>query len=41
MPTGFTILQADSLADAVEMASGCPLLESGRTVGVYETVDAM
>ncbi len=40
-PTGYTILRASSLADATEMASGCPLLKSGRTIAVYETFDAM
>jgi hypothetical protein len=41
MPTGYVILQADSLADATEMACGCPLLKSGRTVALYEMFGAM
>lgn len=40
-PTGYSILEADSLADAVEMARGCPLLKSGRTITLYETFSPM
>jgi hypothetical protein len=40
-PTGYTILQATSLAAATEMARGCPLLKAGRQVVVYETLSAM
>ena len=35
--TGYTILAADSLAAAGDMAKGCPVLTSGGTVEVYET----
>lgn len=37
--TGYSILAADSLDTAVTMAKGCPVLEGGGTVNVYETVD--
>ena len=39
--TGYSILNADSLADAAEKAKGCPILASGGTVEVYETFDVM
>jgi hypothetical protein len=32
--TGYTILQAESLAAAAEMAKGCPVLSSGGSVEV-------
>jgi hypothetical protein len=34
--TGYSVLQADDLAGAVELAQGCPILASGGTVDVYE-----
>jgi hypothetical protein len=39
--TGYTILQADSLAAATEMAKGSPVLSSGGSVEVYETFQIM
>lgn len=36
--SGYTVLTADSLDDAVEMAKGCPILESGGQISVYETM---
>jgi hypothetical protein len=39
--TGYTILNADSLPAAVELARGCPILTSGGSVEVYETFDVM
>jgi hypothetical protein len=36
-PTGYSILEAGSLAEATEIAKGCPLLRSGRKAAVYET----
>jgi hypothetical protein len=39
--TGYTVLQADSLQAATEMAKGSPVLESGGSVEVYETFDVM
>jgi hypothetical protein len=41
MPTGFSILEADSLAEATELAKGCPLVRSGRSAVLYETFSAM
>lgn len=41
MATGFTILKAASLSEAVEMAKSCPQLKAGGNVGVYETMEVM
>jgi hypothetical protein len=40
-PTGYSIIRADSLDQAVERARGCPVLEVGQVVLVTETIDAM
>jgi hypothetical protein len=37
--TGYSIVEASSLEDAVAKAKGCPVLTSGGTVGVYGTID--
>ena len=39
--TGYSILQADSLDDAAELASSCPIIASGGTIEVYETFQVM
>ncbi len=39
--TGYSILTADSLAAAADMAKGCPVLASGGSVEVYETFEVM
>jgi hypothetical protein len=39
--TGYSILKADSLNQAVELAKGCPVLKSGAKISVYETFPAM
>jgi hypothetical protein len=39
--TGYSILAADSLEAAVEMAKGCPMLDGGGAIEVYETFEAM
>ena len=39
--SGYTILKADNLDAAVAAAKGCPVLLSGASVEVYETVDVM
>ncbi len=36
--TGYTIITAESLADATEKAKGCPVLATGGCVEVYETL---
>ena len=37
--TGYSILQADDLAGALKLAEGCPVIEDGGSVEVYETID--
>ena len=39
--TGYSVLKADSLDAAAELAKGCPHLAAGGTVEVYETFNAM
>ena len=40
-PSGYTILQADSMDQAVEMAKACPVLAGGASIQVAETFDVM
>ena len=35
--SGYSIISADSLDAAVEMAKGCPILEGNGQISVYET----
>ena len=37
--TGYSIVSADSLDAAVELAKGCPVLEIGGAVDVYEAIE--
>ncbi len=37
--SGYSVVAADSLDDAVAKAGGCPILASGGTVEVYEAID--
>jgi hypothetical protein len=39
--TGYSVLSADSLVAASELARGCPVLDSGGSVDVYETIEVM
>jgi hypothetical protein len=39
--TGYTVVSADSMDDAVEMSKGCPILHSGGSVEVGETFKIM
>ncbi|HMD51960.1 MAG TPA: hypothetical protein VKG62_04540 [Solirubrobacteraceae bacterium] len=39
--TGYTVVQAEDLASAGELAKGCPVLSNGGTVEVYETFSVM
>jgi hypothetical protein len=39
--SGYTIVDADSLSAAADLAKGCPVLASGGSVEVYETLDVM
>ncbi|MDX6466799.1 MAG: hypothetical protein QOI27_1839 [Gaiellaceae bacterium] len=36
--TGYSIVSADSIDSAVELAKGCPVLEIGGAVDVYEAI---
>ncbi len=39
--TGYSIIKADSLNTAAELAKGCPVLQSGGKITVYEITPAM
>lgn len=39
--TGYSIVKADSLNAATELAKGCPVLQSGGKITVYEITPAM
>jgi len=41
MATGYTILQAGSLDEAVKMAQSCPVLAGGAEISVFESFDVM
>jgi hypothetical protein len=41
MASGYSVIKADSLAAAVEMAKRCPVLQGGAKITVYETFPAM
>jgi hypothetical protein len=36
--SGYSIINAESLAEAARRANGCPVLQSGGTVEVYEAL---
>jgi hypothetical protein len=40
-PSGYSILEADSLDTAVTLAKGCPVLQGGASIDVYETFNVM
>jgi hypothetical protein len=39
--TGYSVVQADDLGAATELAKGCPILKDGGSVDVYETLPVM
>jgi hypothetical protein len=39
--TDYLIIGADSMDTAVDMAKGCPVLQGGATISVYETIAVM
>jgi hypothetical protein len=41
LATGYSIIKADSLDVAVKLAQGCPQLQSGGQISVYETFPVM
>lgn len=41
MATGYSVISAGSLDEAVELAKGCPVFLGGATITVYETFAVM
>jgi hypothetical protein len=41
MASGYSIIAADSLDEAVAMARGCPVLQGGAKIVVLETFNVM
>jgi len=39
--SGYTVIKADSIDKALEIAKGCPVLLGGASVSVFETFDVM
>ena len=39
--TGYSVIAADSMQAALELAQGCPHLQAGGTIELCETVDPM
>ena len=39
LATGYTIVNAESMDEALSHAKGCPVLDSGGQVTVYEAID--
>jgi len=39
--SGYSILEADSLDAATGLAKGCPVLQGGASIEVYETFEVM
>jgi hypothetical protein len=37
--TGYTVVNADSLDAAGELAKGCPVFDEGGSIDVYETIE--
>jgi hypothetical protein len=41
MASGYSIITADSLDAAVELAKSCPILQAGGQISLYETFNVM
>ena len=39
--SGYSVLEADSLDHATTLAKGCPVLQGGATIEVFETFEVM
>jgi hypothetical protein len=39
--SGYTVLTADSLDEAVALSKGCPVLQGGASITIYETFEVM
>lgn len=41
MPSGYSVIKASSMDEALRIAQGCPVLKGGAIITVYETFNAM
>lgn len=41
MASGYSIVKTDSLNAAVRLAQGCPVLQGGAQITIYETIPVM
>jgi hypothetical protein len=41
MASGYSIISAGSLDEATDLAKGCPVLQGGAQISVFETFDVM
>jgi hypothetical protein len=41
MASGYSVIKANSLDEAVEMSRGCPVLQGGAQISVFETFSVM
>ena len=41
MASGYSVIKANSLDEAVEMSRGCPVLQGGAQISVFETFAVM
>jgi hypothetical protein len=39
--SGYSVIEADSLDAATDLAKGCPVLQGGASVSVFETFEVM
>ena len=41
MASGYSIVKAESLDEAVELAKGCPILQAGGLITAFETFEVV
>jgi hypothetical protein len=41
LASGYSVIKANSLDEAVKLAKGCPVLKSGASITVFETYNVM
>lgn len=41
LASGYSIIKAESLDEATELAKGCPILQAGGLITVFETFEVM
>ena len=39
--SGYVVIEADSIGDAIDIAKGCPVFLGGAKISLYETIDVM